>query len=782
MTFLEKFQVKEIKDQLVSDLSMLGKLHKAKKSEYQHLSVEHSLVDDYLKEGWETEGKTLKTKTKIKKPKIHSKKFEDDIWCQFYNLGYRTLNNDENFVLPFSKSEGDKKQVDIIAINDETILLVECKSSDKLKKAPSFKDEFDALGHRMAGFIKALKQIFGNDKKIKFIFATRNLRLNRDSEDLKRLKNINYFYYNDNTYEYVNNLIRNYKKASFYQFLGLVFKNQTINRNKITIPAVSGKMGKKDYYIFSIEPSLLLKIGFILHRARANESESPTYQRLLVPSRLKGITKFIDDGGYFPNSIIISFNTKKNNIIFESHSKDSSSNSRTGTLKIPNAYGIAYIIDGQHRVYGYANSEYVENNTIPVVAFNDLNSIEQLEIFMDINQNQKAVSPNLRLDLEEDLYWDSDRADLRLKALRSSITKKLGNYQSSPLYNKITVAEDKAELKFKPFIDALSKSTLLPVAKGNKYIEESVIGSLYDTNNQNHNDEMEKAKKKIVDFIIICYDYAESNYSEVYKNTSFIMSNRGTFPFISIIGKLNKFATENNNLNKQSSSDDRLTQIKKYLKSLFDGLNNLSKEEESKQTTLLGAGVETKWLRFFQTIINSKHSNYNPPELIDWKERQNEVYQSDGRKYIKKVEKFMKETILKNLKVLFKDNWELEINKIKTDCQNRANDENTKKYKEGILETLGKVEWTEMFNITDYKTIIEKYWSKKPEPVKDDFVAFDKIFAIDIGEGKNKKEVLKWISLFNSHRNQLAHEGSKNEGINKKEVDFLKIIYDHFFN
>lgn len=43
-----------------------------------------------------------------------------------------------------------------------------------------------------------------------------------------------------------------------------------------------------------------------------NESEFPTYQRLLVAKRLPGITKFIDDGGYFPNSIIINFNSKKN--------------------------------------------------------------------------------------------------------------------------------------------------------------------------------------------------------------------------------------------------------------------------------------------------------------------------------------------------------------------------------------------------------------------------------------------------------------------------------------
>ena len=785
MAFLKQIQVDQIKDKLVTDASRLGKLFKVKKSGYQHLSVDHSLVEDYLKEGWEREGKPLKTKTKIRKPKNHSKKFEDDIWCQFYNLGYRILNYDENFILPFSKNEEDKKQIDIIAVNDETILLVECKSSEKLKKASSFKDEFDVLGHRLNGFKKALKQIFGEGKKVKYIFATRNLRINPNSEDLKRLDKTNSLYYNNNTYDYVNNLIKNYKNASFYQFLGLVFKNETINLNKIEIPAVNGKMGNKDYYMFSIEPSLLLKMGFILHRTRANESEFPTYQRLLVPSRLKGITKFIDDGGYFPNSIIINFNTKKNKIKFEPHSKSGSTNSRTGMLKIPNSYGIAYIIDGQHRVYGYANSVFVENNTIPVVAFDGLETTEQLEIFMDINQNQKAVSPDLRLDLEEDLFWDSERADSRLKALRSSITKELGNSQSSPLYNKITVAEDKAELKFKPFIDALSKSTLLPIAKGNIYLEESLILSFYDINNQNHNDEMLKTKKKIVEFIILCYDYVEQNFSKLYyKDKSFIMSNRGTFPFISIIGKLNKFATENNNLDKQSSSTERLNQIEKYFKSLLDGLNNLSIEEEEKQMTLLGAGVETKWLRFFQTIINSKHPNYNPPELIDWKERQDEELQNKGRKFGVEIEKFMKKNILKNIKDLFKDNWELEINSIKRECLKRAEEEKERNYKEGL--GIKEIHWTEMFNINDYKSIIKKYFTKKPEdygyePIED-FTPFRDFFSIDIGEGFNSTDQrIKWISRFNSYRNMWAHEGTKEKRLNKKEVEFLNKIHNQFY-
>jgi len=86
-----------------------------------------------------------------------------------------------------------------------------------------------------------------------------------------------------------------------------------------------------------------------------------------------------------------------------------------------------------------------------------------------------------------------------------------------------------------------------------------------------------------------------------------------------------------------------------------------------------------------------------------------------------------------------------------------------------------------MFNINDYKTIIENYWTKKPEIEIDNFKTFENHFSIDIGIGKNKKDVLKWISYFNSYRNQVAHEGSKEKGINKKEVEFLEMIYKNFY-
>ena len=776
MSFLTENQLHDLQASLTSDPSLLGKIYRAKKDKYQRRSVDHSLVDSFISDGWEEEY-SLKTKAKVRKLKPHSRRLEDDVWCQLYELGFRTLNFDEKFFLPFSKNYEDKKQIDVIAVNQDSILLVECKSSEERKNAPSYREDFDALNARMGGYLKSLRQIFGDDKKVKYIFATRNLRINKDSEDLKRLENAKGFYYNENTYEYVNNLIAKYKKAALFQFQGLIFRNQLISPNTIDVPALKGCMGDKEYYVFSLEPSTLLKLGFVLHRTRANDSEFPTYQRLLVPSRLNGITKFIDEGGFFPNSIIVNFSTDKNRLKFDESSKIGSSRSKAGILRIPNAYAIAYIIDGQHRVYGYANSKFKDSDTIPVVAFNNLESEEQLKIFMDINENQKAVSPSLRLDLEEDLYWDSKKADSRMKALKSAVIKVLANEPSSTLYREISVGEDSAKLAFKPFYTALSVSGLVPSARGNKYLDGENY-SLYDTGDLEHSKAMACAKKDIANFIIKAYDFLATNYKVLVQDeNSLIFTNRGTYAYISIIGSFNKHVIQSGKIRKSTDINTRFSAIEKYVSVLLDAIASLTDEEKRTFLDKLGAGADTEWLRRFQMIVHERLEDYNPSELTDWRQRQDKELQEEGRRLAVDIERTIKDTILKNLKLLFGSHWDLEIGSIKRDCMNRAEEEKERNYKEGLGTT--EIDWTDMFSVSDYKNIIGKFWSKSPESNEDskDFRTFANIFAIDIGEDFNSKnDKLKWISYFSKYRNAWAHEGTKGKGLNQKEVEFLRTI------
>lgn len=776
MSFVDPAEAAALRNKVSSDKSLLGKIYVSKSSKFHSRNVDHNLVEGLLEEGWEEYGTPLKTKARLRKPKSHHVKFEDDLWCQLYRLGYRTLNIDEKFCLPFGQEPSDKKQIDVVAIDGDTVLLVECKSSEVSAKSPSYKTEFEALRLRLDGYRKAIDQTFGPGRRVKYIFATRNLRLSRDSADIQRLVDSGGFYYNDNTFEYVDSLLKSYRDAAHYQFMGLVMKGQAINKAKIEVPAIEGTMGDKTYYMFSLEPQTLLKIGFVLHRTRANEAEMPTYQRLLLPSRLKGITKFIDGGGYFPNSAILNFNERDAKLEFQGQSRSKDSASRTGVLKIPNAFAIAYIIDGQHRIYGYANSKFKASNTIPVVAFKNLDPGDQLELFMQINENQKAVSPTLRITLEEDLYWNASRLDSRLKALRSSVIRALGGDPSGPLYNKISLGEDRAVLQAKPFADALLKCKLLPEARGNKFVEGTTAPSLYDAANVEHGDEMKKARDRAVNLVNACYELAEESFGKDQEAlTTYVLSNRGSFAFISLVGDLHAFEASQGSISIRSSTDQRIQAIGKYLLVLFKALQSMPPEDAEILAGKLGSGAETTWLRFFQGYINGKFADYNPPELQDWKERQDKALQNEGRELGTQIERHMKHFIIAQLKALFGENWDIEIGAIQRECETRAKEQMEKNYKEGLGRQ--EIPWTDQFFIKDYKTIIEKYWAKKPE-TQPNAESFEQHFSIDVGHGfSGKPDKIKWISLFNTLRNNWAHEGTKEKGLNKHDVELLLKIH-----
>ncbi|OYY67353.1 DGQHR domain-containing protein [Sphingomonas sp. 28-63-12] len=776
MPFIDPAEAVTLRSKISSDKPQLGKLFAAKSAKFHFRNAEHSLVEGLTEQGWEEFGEPLKTKTRLRKPKSHNVQFEDDVWCQLYRLGYRMLNVDENFCLPFGPNPSDKKQIDIVAVDHDSVLLVECKSSELSAKPPSYKTEFEALRVRLDGYRKAIDQTFGPGRRIKYIFATRNLRLSRESIDVQRLVDSGGFYYNDNTFDYVDSLLKSYRDAAHYQFMGLIMKGQSINKEKIVVPAIEGMMGGKTYYMFSLEPHLLLKIGFVLHRTRANESEMPTYQRLLVPSRLKGITKFIDGGGFFPNSAILNFNERDTKLEFQGQPRTKDTESRTGVLKIPNAFAIAYIIDGQHRIYGYANSKYKESNTIPVVAFKNLDPSDQLELFMQINENQKAVSPTLRITLEEDLYWNSTRLDSRMKALRSSVIRALGGDAAGPLYNKISLGEDRALLQAKPFADALLRCKLLPEARGNKFVDGTTAVSLYDAANHDHNEEMIRARAKTVGLINASYDLAEQTLGpDQDALNTYILSNRGSYAFISLIGDLHAFEAGQNTISLASSAEERIDAISKYLLVLFKALTSLGPEDAEVLTGKLGSGAEATWLRYFQSFINDKFSSYDPPELQDWRERQDKELQTQGRELGTQIERHMKTFIIAQLKALFGDNWDIEIGTIQRDCEMRAKEQIEKDYKDGLGRR--EIPWTDQFFIKDYKTIIEKYWTKVPDGTPGS-TSFEQHFSIDVGHGFNSKsDKVKWISLFNTLRNNWAHEGTKEKGLNSKDVELLAKIH-----
>ena len=69
-------------------------------------------------------------------------------------------------------------------------------------------------------------------------------------------------------------------------------------------------MGGTTFYNFLISPFDLLKIGYISHKTSSSINDFETYQRMIKPSRLRNIAKYVDEGGKFPTNIVINFKSR----------------------------------------------------------------------------------------------------------------------------------------------------------------------------------------------------------------------------------------------------------------------------------------------------------------------------------------------------------------------------------------------------------------------------------------------------------------------------------------
>jgi DNA sulfur modification protein DndB len=289
----------ELRDMFFQGLisgSALTKERKLRKKPFIFESIPLALLSEYQQNGW-IEHKRFKTKVRVKKPKPVDVAFEDRVWCVLADMGFDYMNSDRFFKLPYSDDYSLTQQVDVVAVDEETILIVECKAAETVNKNRSFKESIEAISGKKEGILNALKNVFpGSKHKVKFIFTTSNYVLPKP--DLERLAHFDIIHFEEDEMGYYEDLTTHLGPATKYQLLGNLFEGQKIPALNNKVPAIKGKLGPYTFYSFSIEPERLLKLGYVLHRHKANKELMPTYQRVIKKDRLRAIETFIKQGGF----------------------------------------------------------------------------------------------------------------------------------------------------------------------------------------------------------------------------------------------------------------------------------------------------------------------------------------------------------------------------------------------------------------------------------------------------------------------------------------------------
>jgi len=143
MTVLNEYQIEKIKSHMLHEEKVLKTKFKARNTEFDTCSVLINEVDAYEKMGY-IETKRTARKVHMARKKDHAVQFEDDIWCLFYKLGFRIMNRDENLKIQWGPNASDTQQLDVVAVGEDAIFVVECKSAYTPTKH-SFKAELNKI-------------------------------------------------------------------------------------------------------------------------------------------------------------------------------------------------------------------------------------------------------------------------------------------------------------------------------------------------------------------------------------------------------------------------------------------------------------------------------------------------------------------------------------------------------------------------------------------------------------------------------------------------------------
>jgi DNA sulfur modification protein DndB len=730
----------------------------SRKKEFNHETISRALLDEYLQEGWEL-CKELKVKVQVSKPRTHDENLENQVWRMLYLMGYGEMNSGRQFKIAVRKGKEtiSRKQVDIFAKDDETVIIAECKSSREIGRR-SLQKDLEEFANLKGSFAKTIRTHYGDDfkPKIVFLFCTRNVIWS--DPDRKRAAAANIQVITERELRYFMQVADHLRHAARYQFLGEFLKDQKIPElEDAKLPAIRGKLAGRKFFCFVIKAKDLLKIAFINHRSLSDPDGAPAYQRLVSRTRLKQIRGFLEKGGFFPNNLLVNFPKP---VTFEPVTKATDDGISYGNITLPNRYRSAWVIDGQHRLYAYSGTpKKSKDANLIVVAFEGLPKEEEANMFVTINHEQKTVPKNLLDDLEGELKWGSDMPSEKIGAICARLIGLLNHDIGEPLYNRVSQQgikpTEESCLTVPAIKNALRRSKLLGESRFNN--KEFSPGFLSDTTDSKS---VDRARRAINLYFSQIKAANEKLWGE--GRDSVICTNTGVSAFLLLLDQLISYMEgETSNDARQLTPEELIEEVSAYLDPILAWLGREKREVIEKNFKVpYGSGGPPEYFNRLVVLVKSEYPDFVPEGFSDWEIAQSEDRISEADRQIKSINVSVQKIIFDKLKQEYgiekNAYWEKGVKnsaiRIKAYTKAQEYDSDERLALEHYLDFI------------EYKKIIEESENWKN--------LFKDIFDIPLPGDKGKAKNLGWMDEVNNLRRIAAH-ATEDRKYSAKDFEFL---------
>lgn len=718
-------------------------------------SVKKHELTGYQNQGW-TVLRQQKTSIKIQRPRDKSDLLEARVWRLLYKMEFPYLSGANGATLVFDSNdpESSTQQIDVVAIDEEIAVAIECKSYEKPKKDTLFTEKITKHQSIRGAFSRAVATAFPQDcdRKIATPIFTWDLQV-RDN-DIKRADEASVTLFSEDEIEYYEELVNQLGPAARFQLLADLFRGKPIPGLETSVPALRTKMGSVACYTFAVRPQYLLKISYIAHRAKGKPGDIKAYQRMVKKDRLKDIAAFISSDGMFPTNIVINFEDADQLRFYRGKQEagaDADAGGVFGWLTLTPSYGSAWIIDGQHRLFAYSGHERANTSFLHVLAFQGLTGAAQTKFFVDINSEQRRVPRKLLVELDAILKWDSNNEETRVNAIIARACMELDQQPGGPLQGRVLMSDIRrtnircisltalaAALK-KPgfFIDRRTAGYrqfgFLWRDGPDQALERTVlvVSSWLGTIAKNAEDWWELGVGEggglaMNDGVTVCIRMLQS-----------VLRHLGPSTEISVLG-----------------DEELVSRIQPYAISVGNYFARMPPEERESFRSLRGGQGHDTGMRECQIALSNEYNDYQPDGLDEYKQRKETKTNEEARQLIDQIEKTIQERVLLMLRKQFNSNsdaWWFE-----------GVPKNVRKKVSDRIEESGGGQREEFFDLLHYEAIIKNSWG-----------LFRPVFAYGSRKNIGKESATSWIREIAAWRNKVAH-ASRRENLELDELSRLR--------
>jgi len=713
-------------------------LARAKGRDYVTKTIDPLLEEQAIAEGWTIERKNKKF-IQMSKKKLHGLYLEDRVWSLLYHMGFLYLSNEGGGHLKIDPKDQNSPttKIDVVGIDTEVGLAIECKSVERAGKRPQFQEELGKHALIRQRFASSLNQLYPTlfKRQVSLAFFTSNIILS--DNDRKRAQEANISLFDEQDLYYYEDLVAHIGPAAKYQFLADIMPGKSIPGLAIRVPAIQTKLGGYRCYTFSASPEYLLKISYVSHRAKGKASDVNTYQRIIRRSRLNKIREFIDDDGIFPTNIVINLDKKPN---FDRAVQEVEQESGVmGWLDLRPAYKSAWVIDGQHRLFAYSGHSRAARARLSVLAFESLPPSKQAELFIDINAEQKSVKQSLLQELYAELHWNAPDPVLRVRAIASKAIQSLDTDPESPFYHRILAADDRKDdircISLNSVFHALDSSDLFVAPQKKEGIAE--YGPLWA------GDDSENTRKRTAYVLKNWFDMVRSSVPDWWNAGSGegggLAMNDGVTACLNVLRSVFQHLAAHGEKLVLLDDEDLVARFSEYGEALGGYLGSLSAEDRKRFRELRGVQGQTARTRRCQQALHSKIPAFAPAGLVDFIETEKAQTNARAKTIVDRVERTLQKTVVEELKREYGlDDGQWWINGVPKTVRMKV----TARHEDDDGKRGGKEYY---FDLIDYRTIITQNWD---------------VFGALLGYGKpniSKDKRSSWINEVNEVRKVVSH-------------------------